>query len=187
LRISVSKPLVSIREHNEREAADKVIAWIAAGRRWLTCRTARPRCRPGARLVAAVRAAGLTVVRSRRRGGDHGAVGCRVESGQWLFRFAAQVRRAPGATANPGGAARRAGVLRGAAPHQRRYRMAAVLLGATGDAGARAASASRTRHPAAREAAWLAADPNHVRGEFVVIGPGLQPPPRWSTGSDART
>ena len=28
---NLSKPLISIREHNEREAAHKVIAWIAAG------------------------------------------------------------------------------------------------------------------------------------------------------------
>ena len=61
---NISKPLVSIREHNEREAAERVIAWIAAGEAvaYVSDAGTPAMSDPGARLVAAVRAAGLAVV-----------------------------------------------------------------------------------------------------------------------------
>ena len=61
---NISQPLVSIREHNEREAANKVIAWITAGEAvaYVSDAGTPAVSDPGARLVAAVRAAGLNVV-----------------------------------------------------------------------------------------------------------------------------
>jgi 16S rRNA (cytidine1402-2'-O)-methyltransferase len=64
---NISKPMVSIREHNERVAADKVIAWISVGESvaYVSDAGTPAVSDPGARLVAAVRAAGLLVVPMR--------------------------------------------------------------------------------------------------------------------------
>ena len=61
---NIKKPLVSIREHNELNAAHKVIEQITAGEAvaYLSDAGTPAISDPGARLVAAVRAAGLTVV-----------------------------------------------------------------------------------------------------------------------------
>jgi 16S rRNA (cytidine1402-2'-O)-methyltransferase len=57
-------PLVSVREHNEREQSDAIVARIAAGEAVVYASDAGTPAvsDPGARLVAAVRAAGLKII-----------------------------------------------------------------------------------------------------------------------------
>lgn len=63
-RYGISKPLLAAHEHNEREAADKLIARLRAGERIaLVSDAGTPAVSdPGARIVDAVRDAGLRVV-----------------------------------------------------------------------------------------------------------------------------
>jgi 16S rRNA (cytidine1402-2'-O)-methyltransferase len=60
----IERPLLAVHEHNEREAAQAVIARLAAGERvaYVSDAGTPAVSDPGARLVAAVRAAGHTVV-----------------------------------------------------------------------------------------------------------------------------
>lgn len=174
----IRKPLVSIREHNEREAADKVCAWIAAGEAvaYVSDAGTPAISDPGARLVTAVRAAGMTVVPIPGASAVTTALSAAgLESGQWLFH----------GFLPPKTGARRAQLQTLAtlpcalvfyeAPHRIEETladMAAVLD------GSRAVTLARELTKkfesivtlSLRDApAWLAADPNHVRGEFVVI------------------
>jgi len=175
---SISKPLVSIREHNEREAADKVIAWIAAGEAvaYVSDAGTPAVSDPGARLVAAVRAAGLTVVPIPGAAAVTTALSAAgIESGTWLFHGflppKSGARRAQLQTL----AALPVALVFYEAPHRIEETladMAAVLDNSRPVTLARELTKrfeSIVTLPLADAPAWLAADPNHVRGEFVVI------------------
>src|SRR5512143_4288327 len=85
---NISKPLVSIREHNEREAAEGVIARIVAGDAvaYVSDAGTPAVSDPGARLVAAVRAAGLRVVPIPGVSAVTAALSVAgVAAGDWLF------------------------------------------------------------------------------------------------------
>jgi 16S rRNA (cytidine1402-2'-O)-methyltransferase len=174
----IRKPLVSIREHNEREAADKVSAWIAAGEAvaYVSDAGTPAISDPGARLVTAVRAAGMTVVPIPGVSAVTTALSAAgLESGQWLFH----------GFLPPKTGARRAQLQTLAtlpcalvfyeAPHRIEETladMAAVLDGSRAVTLARELTKkfeSIVTLPLRDAPAWLAADPNHVRGEFVVI------------------
>jgi len=174
----IRKPLVSIREHNERAAADKVIAWIAAGEAvaYVSDAGTPAVSDPGARLVAAVRAAGLTVVPIPGAAAVTTALSVAgIESGQWLFHGflppKSGARRAQLQTL----AALPAALVFYEAPHRIEETladMATVLDGARPVTLARELTKrfeSIVTLPLAEAPAWLAADPNHVRGEFVVV------------------
>jgi len=188
---NISKPLVSIREHNERVAADKVIAWIAAGEAvaYVSDAGTPAVSDPGARLVAAVRAAGLTVVPIPGVSAVTTALSAAgIESGQWLFH----------GFLPPKSGARRAQLQTLAAlpmalafyeaPHRIEETladMAAVLDTSRPVTLARELTKrfeSIVTLPLAEAPAWLAADPNHVRGEFVVI---VHPPAAAAAMVDA--
>ena len=175
---SISKPLVSIREHNEREAADKVIAWIAAGEAvaYVSDAGTPAVSDPGARLVAVVRAAGLTVVPIPGAAAVTTALSAAgIESGTWLFHGflppKSGARRAQLQTL----AALPVALVFYEAPHRIEETladMAAVLDNSRPVTLARELTKrfeSIVTLPLADAPAWLAADPNHVRGEFVVI------------------
>ncbi|MFN3543252.1 MAG: 16S rRNA (cytidine(1402)-2'-O)-methyltransferase [Thiobacillus sp.] len=174
----IDKPLVSIREHNEREAADRVIAWIAAGEAvaYVSDAGTPAVSDPGARLVAAVRAAGHTVVPIPGASAVTAALSAAgVESGDWLFH----------GFLPPKSGARRAQLQALAmlacalvfyeAPHRIEETVADMV--AVFDPQRRVTLAreltkkfeSIVTLPLAEVPAWLAADPNHARGEFVVI------------------
>ena len=187
----ISKPLVSIREHNERAAADKVIAWIAAGEAvaYVSDAGTPAVSDPGARLVTAVRAAGLTVVPIPGVSAVTTALSAAgVESGQWLFHGflppKSGARRAQLQTL----AALPAALVFYEAPHRIEETladMAAVLDGARPVTLARELTKrfeSIVTLPLRDAPAWLAADPNHVRGEFVVI---VHPPAAAAAMVDA--
>jgi 16S rRNA (cytidine1402-2'-O)-methyltransferase len=174
----IRKPLVSIREHNEREAADKVVTWIGAGEALAYVSDAGTPAisDPGARLVTAVRAAGLTVVPVPGASAVTTALSAAgLESGQWLFHGflppKSGARRAQLQTL----AALPSALVFYEAPHRIEETladMAAVLDSSRAVTLARELTKkfeSIVTLPLRDAPAWLAADPNHVRGEFVVI------------------
>ena len=187
----ISKPLVSIREHNECAAAEKVIAWIAAGEAvaYVSDAGTPAIADPGARLVAAVRAAGLNVVPIPGVSAVTTALSVAgIESGDWLFH----------GFLPPKSGARRAQLQALAllpcalvfyeAPH--RIEETLADMGALFDA-ARAVTLAReltkkfesiVTLPLADAPDWLAADPNHARGEFVVV---VHPPSGKAVATDA--
>lgn len=187
----ISKPLVSIREHNEREAAEKVIAWIAAGEAvaYVSDAGTPAISDPGARLVAAVRAAGQTVAPIPGAAAVTTALSAAgVESGDWLFH----------GFLPPKSGARRAqlqalAMLPSAlvfyeAPHRIEETLA-DMAGTLDPQRLVTLARELTKKfesivtlPLADAPAWLAADPNHARGEFVVI---VHAPLAAATASDA--
>ena len=175
---NLSRPLVSIREHNERAAAEKVIAWIAAGEAvaYVSDAGTPAVSDPGARLVAAVRAAGLTVVPIPGVSAVTTALSAAgIESGQWLFHGflppKSGARRAQLQTL----AALPCALVFYEAPHRIEETladMAGVLDTSRQVTLARELTKrfeSIVTLPLGEAPAWLTADPNHVRGEFVVI------------------
>jgi 16S rRNA (cytidine1402-2'-O)-methyltransferase len=174
----IRKPLVSIREHNEREAADKVIAWITTGEAvaYVSDAGTPAISDPGARLVTAVRAAGLAVVPIPGASAVTTALSAAgLKSGQWLFHGflppKSGARRAQLQTL----AALPCALVFYEAPHRIEETladMAAVLDSSRPVTLARELTKkfeSIVTLPLRDAPAWLAADPNHVRGEFVVI------------------
>jgi 16S rRNA (cytidine1402-2'-O)-methyltransferase len=175
---SISKPLISIREHNERAAAEKVVAWIAAGEAvaYVSDAGTPAVSDPGARLVAAVRAAGLTVVPIPGAAAVTTALSAAgVESGQWLFHGFLPPKSGARKAQLQTLAALPVALVFYEAPHRIEETladMAAVLDGARLVTLARELTKrfeSIVTLPLRDAPAWLAADPNHVRGEFVVI------------------
>jgi 16S rRNA (cytidine1402-2'-O)-methyltransferase len=175
---NISKPMASIREHNEREAADKVIAWIAAGEAvaYVSDAGTPAVSDPGARLVAAVRAAGLTVVPIPGVSAVTTALSAAgVESGSWLFHGFLPPKSGARKTQLQTLAALPVALVFYEAPHrivETLADMAAVLDNTRQVTLARELTKrfeSIVTLPLRDAPAWLAADPNHVRGEFVVI------------------
>ncbi len=175
---NISRPLVSIREHNERMAADKVIAWIAAGEAvaYVSDAGTPAVSDPGARLVAAVREAGHAVVPIPGASAVTAALSAAgVASGAWLFHGFLPSK--------PGARRAQLQALAGLpcalvfyeAPH--RIEETVADMAATLDSARQVTLAreltkkfeSIVTMPLHAAPAWLAADPNHVRGEFVVI------------------
>ena len=186
----ISKPLASIREHNERAAADKVAGWIAAGEAvaYVSDAGTPAISDPGARLVAAVRTAGHAVVPIPGVSAVTAALSAAgVESGDWLFH----------GFLPPKSGARRAQLQALAtlpcalvfyeAPH--RIEETLADMAATLDAQRPVTLAreltkkfeSIVTLPLADAPAWLAADPNHARGEFVVV---VHPPLEAAAATD---
>jgi len=175
---NLSKPLVSIREHNERAAADRVIAWIAAGEAvaYVSDAGTPAVSDPGARLVAAVREAGMAVVPIPGVSAVTTALSAAgVESGSWLFHGFLPPKTGARKAQLQTLAALPVALVFYEAPHRIEETLADM---ATALDGARLVTLAReltkkfesiVTLPLRDAAAWLAADPNHVRGEFVVI------------------
>ncbi|MBU1397114.1 MAG: 16S rRNA (cytidine(1402)-2'-O)-methyltransferase [Gammaproteobacteria bacterium] len=187
----IKKPLTSIREHNEREAANKVIEWIAAGEAvaYVSDAGTPAVSDPGARLVAAVRAAGQTVVPIPGVSAVTTALSAAgIESGSWLFHGFLPPKTGARCAQLQTLAALPCSLVFYEAPHRIEETladMAAVLDGARPVTLARELTKrfeSIVTLPLADAPAWLAADPNHVRGEFVVI---VHPPAAAAAMVDA--
>ena len=175
---NIAKPLVSIREHNERVAADKVIAWIAAGEAvaYVSDAGTPAVSDPGARLVAAVRAAGLAVVPIPGVAAVTTALSAAgVESGQWLFHGFLPPKSGARKAQLQSLASQPYALVFYEAPHRIEETLAdmATMLD---DARLVTLARELTKRfesivtlPLRDVPAWLAADPNNVRGEFVVI------------------
>lgn len=175
---NISKPLVSIREHNEREAADGVIARIVAGDAvaYVSDAGTPAVSDPGARLVAAVRAADLRVVPIPGASAVTTALSAAgVAPGTWLFHGFLPPRTGARRAQLQSLAALSAALVFYEAPHRIEEAladMADVLDSARQVTLARELTKrfeAIVTLPLADACAWLAADPNNVRGEFVVI------------------
>jgi 16S rRNA (cytidine1402-2'-O)-methyltransferase len=188
---NISRPLVSIREHNEREAANKVIAWIAAGEAvaYVSDAGTPAVSDPGARLVAAVRAAGLTVVPVPGVSAVTTALSAAgLESGQWLFHGFLPPKTGARKAQLQTLAALGSALVFYEAPHRIEETLAdmAAVLDSTRQVTLARELTKRFESivtlPLREASDWLAADPNHVRGEFVVI---VHPPAATAATVDA--
>lgn len=175
---NLSRPLVSIREHNEREAAEGVIARIIAGDAvaYLSDAGTPAVSDPGARLVAAVRAAGLRVVPIPGVSAVTTALSVAgMTSGAWLFHGFLPPRSGARRAQLRSLAALPAALVFYEAPHRIEEAladMASVLDHARQVTLARELTKrfeTIVTLPLAEASSWLAADSNNVRGEFVVI------------------
>jgi len=179
---NISKPMVSIREHNEREAADKVIAWIAAGDAvaYMSDAGTPAVSDPGARLVAAVRAAGMRVVPIPGVSAVTTALSAAgVESGTWLFHGFLPPKSGARKAQLQALAALPSALVFYEAPHRIEETLADMAAVLDSERAVTLARELTKRFetivtlPLRDAPAWLAADPNNVRGEFVVI---IHPP-----------
>ena len=185
----VSKPLLPVHEHNEAEAAVMVIERLQRGERvaYVSDAGTPAVSDPGARLVAAVRAAGFACVPLPGASSVTTALSVAGMSGDSGFVFAGFL---PSKTDARDQAVqllmteKRAVVIL-EAPH----RMEA-LARAFAPLGQRALTVGReltkqfeeiTTLPAADLPAWLAASPQRLRGEFALV---LHPAPQAAAADD---
>ncbi|MBA2722720.1 MAG: 16S rRNA (cytidine(1402)-2'-O)-methyltransferase [Methylibium sp.] len=176
--LGLDKPLLALHEHNEAQAAQAVIERLARDERvaYMSDAGTPAVSDPGARLVAAVGAAGYRVLPLPGASSVTTALSAAGDAGSDGFRFVGFLAAK---------AAERAGQLRELAQRAE----TTVLFEAPHRIGALAAAlaeAMPTRRltlcreltkqfesiatmPAAELSAWLAADANRVRGEFVLV------------------
>lgn len=183
--------LLALHEHNENAAAEKIVAALAAGKRVaLVSDAGTPGISdPGARAVAAVRAAGFRVVPLP---GPNAAAAAMSVAGltdaRFLFAGFLPTKAAARRAEIEKLAAIDAALVFYEAPH--RIEEALADLAAT-LAPQRTLVVAReltklfeqiASMPIAEGPAWLAADANRKRGEFVLVVSG--PPPRAGLGAE---
>ncbi|ART49942.1 16S rRNA (cytidine(1402)-2'-O)-methyltransferase [Acidovorax carolinensis] len=191
-----SAQLLAVHQHNEAEAALAVVQRLQQGQRiaYVSDAGTPGVSDPGARLVAAVRAAGLRALPLPGASSITtalsvaGAVAHNTESGGFLFAGFLPVKNAERATAVQQLASEPRCVLLLEAPHR-----IEDLAGALAVLGERPVTLAReltkqfeeiSTHPARDLAGWLAGAPQRVKGEFVVL---LHPlPPQPDDGADAQ-
>ncbi len=191
-----SAQLLAVHQHNEAEAALAVVQRLQQGQRIAYVSDAgTPGVRdPGARLVAAVHAAGLRALPLPGASSITtalsvaGAVAHNTESGGFLFAGFLPVKNAERATAVQQLASEPRCVVLLEAPHR-----IEDLADALAVLGERPVTLAReltkqfeeiSTHPARDLAGWLAGAPQRVKGEFVVL---LHPlPSQQDDGADAQ-
>ena len=187
----IKKPLVSIREHNELAAAQQVIDQIAAGEAvaYVSDAGTPAISDPGARLVAAVRAAGLSVVPIPGVSAVTTALSVAgLAQGAWLFHgflppksgARKQVLQTLGGVA--------AALVFYEAPHRVIETIDDIVAVLDPTRLVTIARELTKRFetivtlPLNAAPDWLASDPNHLRGEFVLI---VHPPGAAESADDA--
>lgn len=173
--------LLAVHQHNEQAAAGQIVEQLAAGRHvaLITDAGTPAVSDPGARLVARVRAAGHAVVPLP---GPCAAVAALSVSGfaDEGFRFVGFLPAKPGARAAALAALadERAALVFHEAPHRVTGCVADIAAAFGGEREILIAREMTKLHeqivrmPLADTAAWFAADPNRVRGEFVLVVAG---------------
>lgn len=173
------KPLLAVHEHNERSAADAVLARLAAGQRVAFVSDAGTPAvsDPGAALVAAVRAAGhrvLPIPGASSAVAALSAAGDAQSPGGFVFVGFLGTRGSERAQAVERLAAEARTQILFEAPH----RIDALARSLAAACGSRAVTVCReltkqfesiTTLACTEWPAWLAADPNRGRGEFVIV------------------
>ncbi|HEY0858929.1 MAG TPA: 16S rRNA (cytidine(1402)-2'-O)-methyltransferase [Albitalea sp.] len=176
--LGLDKPLLAVHEHNEREAAQAVLARLARGERvaYVSDAGTPAVSDPGAALVAAVQAAGLPTVPIPGASSAIAALSVAGDTRSAGFHFVGFL---------PTRAAERAAVLQRLctapsaqvlfeAPH----RIDALARDLSAAAPQRRVTLCReltkqfetvATMPAADLPGWLAADANRLRGEFVLV------------------
>lgn len=188
----ITVPTLALHQHNENQAADKLIRLLGEGRRIaLVSDAGTPGVSdPGARTVAAVRAAGFRVIPLP---GPNAAVTAMSAAGladqSFLFIGFLPAKAGARRTKIAEAAAVDAALVFYEAPHrvmETVAELAALLEPQREIVIARELTKmfeQIVRMPLEDAPAWLAADANHQRGEFVLVVSG--PPPR--SGLDAET
>ena len=188
----ITVPTLALHQHNENQAAEKLIRLLGEGRPIaLVSDAGTPGVSdPGARTVAAVRAAGFRVVPLP---GPNAAIAAMSAAGlaDQSFLFVGFLPAKAGArrTAIAKAAAADAALVFYEAPHRVAETLAELveLLEPQREIVIARELTKMfeqiVRMPLAEAPAWLAADANHQRGEFVLVVSG--PPPR--SGLDAET
>jgi len=185
-------PAFALHQHNEREAAERVIALLAEGKRVaLVSDAGTPGISdPGAKAVAAVRAAGYKVVPLPGPSAASAALSAAgLADERFLFAGFLPAKVGARGTVIVELAAVPAALVFYEAPH-RVEETVADLAARLEPVRTLVIARELTKHfeqiaamPLAEGPAWLAADDNRRRGEFVLIVSG--PPPR--EGLDAET
>ncbi len=184
-RVGLQRPLVAVHEHNEREAAVRIVQRLAAGERiaYVSDAGTPGISDPGARLVEAVRAAGLPVVPLP---GPSAAVAALSVAGEMLdtgagrFTFVGFLPSKPKARAEAIAALAsldHAWILY-EAPHRIAETLAALAAGLPGVRRlliGRELTKLFEETPVmtvAEAPAWLAAEATRAKGEFVLVVEG---------------
>jgi 16S rRNA (cytidine1402-2'-O)-methyltransferase len=193
-RLGLHRPLLSLHEHNEEAAARGVVESLQAGQRiaYISDAGTPAVSDPGARLVAAVLAAGLrvmplpgasSVVTALSAAGDAHGVGFRFEG---FLPTQAGARR----TRLDELASERASVVIFEAPH--RIEALAEVLAEALPTRRLTVCRELTKQfeqilplDAVAFPAWLAEHPDHRRGEFVLVLHGAPPNPAGAAGAVA--
>jgi len=191
-----SAQLLAVHQHNEAEAAVAVVQRLQQGQRvaYVSDAGTPGVSDPGARLVAAVQAAGLRALPLPGASSITtalsvaGAVAHSPESGGFVFAGFLPVKNAERATAVQRLATEPRSVVLLEAPHR-----IEDLAGALAVLGERPVTLAReltkqfeeiSTHPARDLASWLAGAPQRMKGEFVVL---LHPlPTQQDDGVDAQ-
>jgi 16S rRNA (cytidine1402-2'-O)-methyltransferase len=190
-RFGINKPLIAAHQHNEREVADKLIARLLAGERIaLVSDAGTPGVSdPGARIVDAVRAAGLRVVPLP---GASAAITALSASGlvndQFYFVGFLPAKARQRETALQGLVAVTATMVFYEAPH--RILDCVEALAAVFEPTRQVVFARELtkmfeeihRCPLAEALAWVKADAHREKGEFVVL---LEGAPAGADAGDA--
>jgi len=190
-RFGISKPLIAAHQHNEREVAQTLIARLQAGERIaLVSDAGTPAVSdPGARIVDAVRAAGLRVLPLPGASAAITAISASgLLSDQFYFVGFLPAKAQQRDTMLGSLRALRATLVFYEAPHRIRECVDA-LAGAFEPQRQIVFARELTkmfeeihRCPLAEAAAWIAADPHREKGEFVVL---LEGAPEAADAQDA--
>jgi 16S rRNA (cytidine1402-2'-O)-methyltransferase len=193
-RYGISKPLLAVHEHNERAAAARVIEHLHAGERvaYVSDAGTPGISDPGAKLVDAVRDAGLAVI--PLPGASALATALSV-AGDWVGTFSflgfLPTKARQRATHLQQLSAHPHAMVLYEAPH-RIVETVQALADAFGGTRRLLIARELTKlHEAlhrctlAEGPTWLAGDPNRQRGEFVLVVEGAQPAAESDDAHDA--
>ncbi|WP_372525874.1 16S rRNA (cytidine(1402)-2'-O)-methyltransferase [Piscinibacter sp.] len=181
--LGLDKPLLAVHEHNEREAAQGILARLARGERvaYVSDAGTPAVSDPGAALVAAVQAAGYATVPLPGASSAVAAMSVAgdAHAGGFVFIGFLPARGGERSVALKALAAAPAAQVLFEAPHRIESLAQALALAC----GARPVTLCRelTKQfetvvtlPAQQLPAWLAADTNRLRGEFVLVVHALE-------------
>ena len=195
-RYGLAKRLISVHEHNEKRAIREVLDFLSAGKSLaLACDAGTPAISdPGALLVGAVMDAGFAVIPIP---GPNAAVTALSAAGfaapHFLFYGFLPPRAGERRQALAGVAALPYALIFYEAPHRIRACVADLRASLGGERRIAIAreltKVYETIHRAtiAEVDAWLAADPDRCRGEFVLIVEGAPPPARGADEDGRQT
>ncbi|GAB3630359.1 16S rRNA (cytidine(1402)-2'-O)-methyltransferase [Pandoraea terrae] len=193
-RYGLDKPLIAAHEHNERAVAERLVGRLAAGERiaYISDAGTPGISDPGARLVDAVRAAGLNVMPIP---GPSAVVTLLSAAGSWIetFTFVGFLPSKPAQrqSALQALAGETAALVFYEAPHRIVETVAALAKGLGGERrlliGRELTKRFEQIHecPLGEAAAWFGEDANRERGEFVLAVEGA-PKAASSDGLDAQ-